>query len=89
MWVVLRKFVFFDFDFRLTKIGLGVLPLMLTLLLLTAFVVLHVWSKRVGSLERVLGRLPLPVAALVCFVLGVVATWLWPLGNVPVVYFQF
>jgi alginate O-acetyltransferase complex protein AlgI len=89
MLVVLRKFVIFDFDFELTRIGLGSLPLVSSLILMLGFSILHVTSMKLGGIERMLGRLSLPAAAVVCLVLGAILTVLWPLKQAPFIYFQF
>ncbi len=89
MLVVLRKFVIFDFDFELTRIGLGSLPLVSSLTLMLGFLILHVTSMKLGGIEKMLGRLPLPAAAVVCLVLGAILTMLWPLQEAPFIYFQF
>jgi len=89
MRTALRKFVFFDFDFAFMDIGLGNLPVVSTLGLLSAFAMLHVWSWQAGGAERRLGRLPLPAAFAVCVAFGVVAACYWPLDRTPFIYFQF
>jgi D-alanyl-lipoteichoic acid acyltransferase DltB (MBOAT superfamily) len=89
MSVAIHKFVFFDFDLQLMGIGLGSLSVMSTLILIAMFLILHFVSMKLGGIERLLGRLPLPAAALVCLVLGVTLTLLWPLHEAPFIYFQF
>ena len=89
MRVALHKFVIFDFDFGLSNIGLGTLSFFSTVFLLTAFAGLHAYSHSVGQIDRALGRLSPAWAALVCFALGFCAVVLWPLTDVPFIYFQF
>lgn len=85
----LRKFVLFDFDFRLANIGLGGAAFFSTILLMSAFAVLHVVSHRTGRIERPLGRADLKWASAVCFTAGFLACLLWPTADVPFIYFQF
>jgi alginate O-acetyltransferase complex protein AlgI len=89
MGVALQKFVWFDFDFGLANLGLGRMSFFSTLLLLGVFGVLHAVSARVGQIDEALGRVPLPIAALVCFAAGFAALCLWPLTEAPFIYFQF
>jgi len=89
MRVAMAKFVFFDFDFGLSNIGLGAMSFFSTIFLLLAFLALHYTSKRVGHLDRALARADLRVAALICFLVGFCAVVLWPLTDQPFIYFQF
>lgn len=89
MWIALRKFLFFDFDFRIASLGLGNLSFFSTLLILASFLGLHALSRNRGHISEWLGRARLGPAALVCFVLGLVAFSLWPLSEAPFIYFQF
>ena len=89
LWVALRKFVVFDFDFHLANIGLGMLSFFSTLVLLAAFAAIHVTSHATGHLDRALGRARFVWAAAICFALGFVAVFLWPLEEQPFIYFQF
>jgi D-alanyl-lipoteichoic acid acyltransferase DltB (MBOAT superfamily) len=89
MWVALRRFVLFDFDFRLAGLGLGELSFFSSLVLLGAFLALHVFSFRRGHIHVWLGRVGRGPAALVCFAFGFAAFCLWPLSEAPFIYFQF
>ena len=40
-------------------------------------------------LDRFLGRVSTPWAGLICFVIGFAACLLWPMTDVPFIYFQF
>jgi alginate O-acetyltransferase complex protein AlgI len=86
---MMRKFVFFDFDFGLANIGLGTLSFFSTLILLAAFAALHGTSRALGQADRFLGRVGLGFAAAVCFAFGFLAVILWPLSDQPFIYFQF
>lgn len=50
---------------------------------------LHAYSRAAGHIDRVLGKLGLGWAARVRFVLGFCTVILWPLTDVPFIYFQF
>ncbi len=89
MWVAMKKFVIFDFDFAIAGLGLGGMSFFSTLLLLAVFFMLHLFSWRVGHIERFLGALSASWALGVCLALGCTAYFLWPLSEVPFIYFQF
>jgi D-alanyl-lipoteichoic acid acyltransferase DltB (MBOAT superfamily) len=85
----LRKFVFFDFDFGLANIGLGGAALFSSTLIMLGFGLLHLASERVGHFDRYLARVSIPVACAISVVVGMAACLLWPLSDVPFIYFQF
>jgi len=85
----LRRFVFFDFDFGLANIGLGGAALFSSTLLMLGFALLHLTSQRVGHIDRYLGRMSIASACVLCSVIGFIACLLWPLSDVPFIYFQF
>ena len=87
--VAIQKFIFFDFDFGLSNIGLGRLSLFSSVTLMGGFAILHFLSRRVGHLDRYLGRVSMPLACIVCFLAGLAACLLWPTADVPFIYFQF
>ena len=89
MFLAMKKFVLFDFDFAIAGLGLGAMSLFSTLAVLVAFFALHLVSWRVGTIDRLLGTLPRPWAFGVCATLGLAAFFLWPLKQVPFIYFQF
>jgi D-alanyl-lipoteichoic acid acyltransferase DltB (MBOAT superfamily) len=89
MWIAMRKFVVFDFDFALADIGLGELSFFSSALLIGAFLALHRFSHRRGQIHTWLGGLGFVPAALVCLALGFIAVCLWPLAEAPFIYFQF
>jgi len=89
LMISLRRFVFFDFDLGLANIGLGGAALFSSILIMLGFGGLHLASARVGHLDRFFGRLPIPAACMVCAVVGLAACLLWPLSDVPFIYFQF
>jgi alginate O-acetyltransferase complex protein AlgI len=85
----MRKFVWVDFDLSLSSIGLGSLSLFSTALLLAVFAALHLFSRRVGGLDRWAGGLPVPAAMALAAAAGAACFWLWPLTEAPFIYFQF
>ena len=60
-----------------------------TVLLIIIFMLIHLGSEIWGGLDVHLARLPLPVAATACVLIGVVLFILWPSPAAPFIYFQF
>jgi alginate O-acetyltransferase complex protein AlgI len=89
MIYALRKFIFFDMNFRLADAGLGAMAPFATVLLITIFMLIHLASEIWGGLDVHLARLPLPLAATACVLIGVVLFILWPSQAAPFIYFQF
>jgi hypothetical protein len=87
--IALSKFVFFDFDFGLANIGLGAISFFSSLLIMTAFAALHIASRRVGQLDYFLVRASLGWACVTCIIVGFTACLLWPMSDIPFIYFQF
>lgn len=85
----LYRFVFFDFDFELANIGLGAISFFSSISLMLAFGILHLVSRRVGHIDRFLGTVSMPWAAMLCILIGFAACLLWPMTDVPFIYFQF
>jgi D-alanyl-lipoteichoic acid acyltransferase DltB (MBOAT superfamily) len=85
----MRKFVFFDFNFQISNLGLGALTFFTTLLLMLAFVLLQAFSIRAGHIDKYLGQIPHAQAVAICALLGFVAFFFWPLEQAPFIYFQF
>ncbi len=89
MQVALWKFVLFDFNFDVARLGLGSLSFFSTLTIMVAFVVLQTISVRVGRIHNYLGNMrPVP-AFIICVLFGFAAFFLWPMTQVPFIYFQF
>jgi alginate O-acetyltransferase complex protein AlgI len=89
MLVAMRKFIVFDFDFRLAKLGLGSMSFFTSLIIMAMFILFHIISIRVGHIDQRLGQLSRVPAMLVCAALGFVAFLFWPLAQAPFIYFQF
>jgi len=87
--ISLHRFLFFDFDLQLANIGLGGTMLFSTVILILAFAALHYVSRRVGHLDRFLGSLSMGWAYAISAIIGFVACLLWPMTDVPFIYFQF
>jgi hypothetical protein len=60
-----------------------------TVLLLAVFAALHLFSRRVGGIDRWAGGLPVPAAMALAAAAGAACFWLWPLTEAPFIYFQF
>ena len=84
-----RKFVFFDFSFDISGIGLGDTNFFTSVALMSVFMVLTAFSQRVGHIENYLARWSIPRASLLCILAGFVFVYLWPLNEAPFIYFQF
>jgi hypothetical protein len=89
MWIALRKFVFFDFDFGLSHLGLASIFFVRTVAIVLLFWLLHAISHRKGDLDRRLASLPLPATAAICGVVGFILFLFWPTAQQPFIYFQF
>ena len=89
MLIVLSKFLFFDFNFRLSNIGVGNLSIFSTALLIGAFAACHVYSRFCGDIDVQLAKLPLAVGWLVCVLIGLTLVLFWPTSETPFIYFQF
>jgi alginate O-acetyltransferase complex protein AlgI len=89
MLYTLRKFIVFDMNFHVADTGLGALSPFATILLLGGFLLIHIASELWGGLDEHLARVPLPVAAAACVVIGALLFILWPPAARPFIYFQF
>ncbi len=88
-FAALKKMLFFDFLFGLSNMGLSEIQASRALLLMAAFVLLHLAAARVGGLERWLARIPVPMATALCVAFGFVMYCLWPLDEPPFIYQRF
>jgi alginate O-acetyltransferase complex protein AlgI len=89
MLYTLRKFLVFDMNFHVADTGLGALSPFATILLLSGFLLIHIASELWGGLDEHLARVPLPVAAVACVLIGALLFILWPPAARPFIYFQF
>lgn len=89
MIVAMRKFVFFDFDFRLFNLGLASVSFGSTVVILLAFTLVHTLGRMRGDLDTRIARAPLPVAMAICALLAALLVFFWPLAEKPFIYFQF
>ena len=83
MLTVLSKFLFFDFNFRLSNIGVGNLSIFSTALLICVFAACHVYSRFCGDIDIQLAKLPLAVGWLVCVLIGLTLILFWPTSETP------
>jgi len=89
MLIVLKKFIFFDFNFQIQNMGLGKLSFFSTLLFLFVFVILHFISYKISGLENYLCRQKPWLLATCMFFTGMLFFFFWPLREAPFIYFQF
>ncbi|MEP0845327.1 MAG: MBOAT family protein [Phycisphaerae bacterium] len=84
-----RKYVVFDFDFRLAGLGVGNVNPFFVISMMILFFLIHVTSYRLGGLANVLDRLPRwgqwSAACTATFAL----LWFWPEVETAFIYFQF
>lgn len=84
----LRKFLFFDFNFSLSGIGLGNLRIFSTIFLLVIFFTLHFISHKSKipiSQKLIFTRLN----TIFLILAGIFLFLFWPTKNNPFIYFQF
>ena len=89
MLVAVKKFLIFDFNFRLAGIGIGAISLFSALTIMAGFAVLHFMSWKVGGLDNRLDKASSPVLAMACLLAGIILVLLWPTTETPFIYFQF
>lgn len=87
--ICLRKVILFDFDFHFTNVGIGGLNFIVTMLLVTVFILIHfIITGRVKS-EKYLSGLPWYTLAILLFLSGMFFYFLTPFNEAPFIYFQF
>ena len=89
MLCALRKFLIFDFDFRISSLGLGRMSLFTTVMLLAAFWAIHLWAEWRGEPDEILARCPAPILYAATVLIGLGTYLLWPSVDKPFIYFQF
>jgi len=87
--IVLRKFVFFDFQLSLANRGLNTLSFGTAVALISGFWLLHTYSYLWGGLDERLTESRVPVQVMACILAGMTFYLLWPLTQSPFIYFQF
>ncbi len=84
----LKKFVLFDLNFSISYMGLSkILPFPLMMMVL--FLVLHIFSWRVGSIDQYISQLILWKRVVAFIFMGMLLYLCWPTGERPFIYFQF
>ena len=83
MFVAMKKFVLFDFNFDLAHRGLTGLYFLTTLALIALFFAVP------RDLDARLARAPLAVQAAACALIGAAFVLFWPNTSAPFIYFQF
>jgi len=89
MFIALRKFVLFDWNFHIFNLGLGENSFGFTIAVLTAFILLHYAGWRWGELDARIAGAPLPVAVFACALIAMSFVFFWPMAEKPFIYFQF
>ncbi|MFO0838570.1 MAG: MBOAT family O-acyltransferase [Phycisphaerae bacterium] len=84
-----RKYVLFDFNFRLAGLGLGNVNPFYVAIVLLGFISLHAISHRIGSIADWLDRQPGIRACAVYTAAAFVLSWCWPQAEMAFIYFQF
>jgi alginate O-acetyltransferase complex protein AlgI len=89
MLYCVRKFVIFDFNPRLSAFGLGTVNPFMALSVMLLFVILHIFSYRIGGIANRLGQMRWPGRTLVYMAAMFVLIVFWPTGRTSFIYFQF
>ena len=83
MFIAMRKFVVFDFDFSLAHRGLTGLYFITTVALIALFFAVP------RNLDERLARASFAVQAVACAIIGAAFVLFWPNASAPFIYFQF
>lgn len=83
MFIAMKKFVLFDFDFALAHRGLTSLYFLTTVALIALFFAVP------RDLDGRLARAPLAMQAAACAIIGAAFVLFWPNASAPFIYFQF
>src|SRR5436190_1446318 len=83
MFIAMKKFVVFDFDFSLAHRGLTGLYFITSVALIALFFAMP------RNLDERLSRAPLAVQAVACAIIGAAFVLFWPNTSAPFIYFQF
>jgi alginate O-acetyltransferase complex protein AlgI len=83
MFIAMKKFVVFDFDFSLAHRGLTGLYFITTVALIALF------FATPRNLDERLSRAPLAIQAVACAIIGAAFVLFWPNTSAPFIYFQF
>ncbi len=85
----IKKYVLFDFRFAAGGLGLGKANPFLAVGVMIAFVVLHAFSYRIGTIANRMDRMRWWTRTLLYFVVIVALFAFWPTGRTAFIYFQF
>jgi alginate O-acetyltransferase complex protein AlgI len=83
MFIAMKKFVLFDFDFSLAHRGLTGLYFVTTVALIALFFAVP------RDLDERLARMPFAAQAAACTIIGAAFVLFWPNASAPFIYFQF
>jgi alginate O-acetyltransferase complex protein AlgI len=84
-----KKYLIFDFDFRLSSLGMGSVSPFVICGVLVSFIVLHAISLKVGGFGKLLDRMRWPARSLAYAVVVIALIALWPSERTAFIYFQF
>ncbi len=85
----IKKYLVFDFDFKLSGLGLGNVNPFLIVAALVLFIIFHGISWRIGGIANQLDRMRWPVRSIVYATAVFAMIALWPTGRTAFIYFQF
>ncbi len=89
MWLSLKKFVLFDFNFNFANLGIGTLQFFSTVLLLLVFCLIHLHSYRVNGVENQWRKLSWSTIYIASIFIGFLSYFFIPTQEMPFIYFQF
>jgi len=89
MWVALKKFICFDFDFNIKNMGLGSTNFFNIIIIICTFITLHTYFFKKGNFEDLWSKAGIVKLILLYVFLGVLFFFLWPSTAPAFIYFQF
>ncbi|GJQ62566.1 MAG: membrane-bound O-acyltransferase family protein [Melioribacteraceae bacterium] len=89
MLYALKKFIFFDFNFSLTNLGLEAMAAFSTVALMGFFFLLHFYSEIFGGIDEKLAKSNRIVQYTALLIIGFLLVLLFPTNEAPFIYFQF
>lgn len=89
MLYALKKFIFFDFNFSLTNLGLEAMSVFSTITMMFLFYLLHLYSEIFGGIDESLTRSDKKLQYAALFFIGIILVAFFPTNEAPFIYFQF